>query len=820
MEKILVNWTDDTRDACATRNLRKDKVVKQPQVASNNTLITAAKPKGRAGLLLSKRNHSAQHAKTQKGPLTIYEIIPALEVIAQSEDITTIPIEVAQSLLQVLDLRTRCLAWFKSNTSQDDTETRESNRRHEHVVKILREAVELLQHKMPTNLHNKTTKIPRVVSTSEEKVREVSNLFDSLAVAYDGPSNNVAEDYLEPTGDSPQPSDDSTSGLKLSADEVAQEEYNFARFCFWQDVEAIEEYILLIIARYSLRPDDDHIVSLLMNVAVDLVERMDDELCKTFTHPAKREIDFMNSGGFANPTEVWMVPQLRMRVLLSSRLKEANDYVFGPDVIARASPFASEIQDQVNYDMLFLKQIIAQARKQDLQVYKGVLLDPATNKLGQWVAYSEKNPRYHILEMRPSTSFAVRLNMLMSYMLAEDKHEVLDRLQDKSQSINKSTSSRLEYWESSGHALSRAPELREQITDACRQALERTTNISTGCENNRDLLSILPHLSSLTKSHLAYEHSAVASQAVEVGNVATSMAHVYNAVREEGLLASKWADVEFLLEHGGTEAMFQGLRPTTELRGRFAPRLLHASGIREASFGTTHEGNKQDFFEKRKLGIILGSRPITESLYNRALESFDKPENHVLGSTDTELIVFATAIPKLLDRPAKKVQLEGIHIVNRTDLWKLKDDGPDLTPTELLVMIKYGLEEENKIYQFDHFEFEKACTGLMQELVAAWQEQGFEAHARVLSLETKLDSGGKATTEATLLDAIRQMAYQILEYGKNYHSSTSKELYIRGLQAAADVFEKCWPSTGLWASKAQTHRNRPSTYRRFDLRFF
>lgn len=100
------------------------------------------------------------------------------------------------------------------------------------------------------------------------------------------------------------------------------------------------------------------------------------------------------------------------------------------------------------------------------------------------------------------------------------------------------------------------------------------------------------------------------------------------------------------------------------------------------------------------------------------------------------------------------------------------------------------VEDENQIYQFGHFEFEKVCSVLVQALVVAWQEDGYTGSSRVKSLETKLGSGGRGMTEATVLDTARQIAYQILEFGKSYHQSASKEMYIRGLQAAANVFEK------------------------------
>lgn len=125
-----------------------------------------------------------------------------------------------------------------------------------------------------------------------------------------------------------------------------------------------------------------------------------------------------------------------------------------------------------------------------------------------------------------------------------------------------------------------------------------------------------------------------------------------------------------------------------------------------------------------------------------------------------------------------------------------------------------GLEEENKIYQFDHFEFGRACSGLVQALVAAWKEEGYNGSERVTSLETKLDSGSKAVTEATVLDTARQTAYQILDLGKFYHKPAFRERYIRGLQAAANVFEK-WlavkGSVGVKCSQTLTPPKHVST---------
>lgn len=248
-----------------------------------------------------------------------------------------------------------------------------------------------------------------------------------------------------------------------------------------------------------------------------------------------------------------------MRVEVWDQIKREEAIIFNPSEISGASPFASRAEDQVAYDVMFVQRIITQARDHSDQMYDGFLLDPSTSRIRQLVACYRRNKSLGFLDVRPWTSFAIRLDMLMGYILGAKKLQMPGELQEALRSIKAATSQRVGYWQDTSYALSRVPGLRDQILNASQQAIGRMTAILSNYDNIRNLLSMHPNLCLLAMSHLIYKHLVISSRAVEVGNIAATMAHVYNVLRKEGLLSPEWTDIEFLLSHGGVEAMFQGV---------------------------------------------------------------------------------------------------------------------------------------------------------------------------------------------------------------------------------------------------------------------
>lgn len=260
-EQSLLAWIEETVAARDPHNNKTSKINKQAPNASTDSFITAKNPKSPASIVLAKKNQSVPTARVSVAPLKIYDILPAVELIATSKEVVVIPPHVAQSLRRVADLRIHCLSWFKSNTAADDTETQESNKRHEHAVKVLREVMELLKRKFPTTPsreslgtdheattgHEATTRHEATIR--HEQARHISHAYDSLKITdTDTMSlNALAADQLQSEEPPLRLFVDGRSDLKLSPDEVAQEEYNFARFCFWQDVEAIEDFVVLTV---------------------------------------------------------------------------------------------------------------------------------------------------------------------------------------------------------------------------------------------------------------------------------------------------------------------------------------------------------------------------------------------------------------------------------------------------------------------------------------------------------------------------------------------------------------------------------------------
>lgn len=112
------------------------------------------------------------------------------------------------------------------------------------------------------------------------------------------------------------PLDSSRNGLE--GEEMSQNEYNLARFCFFEDIREIEYFLVLEIISDSLRPLLSSRLAFLTNLGHDLVRKSEEENNRTFGDQAT-ELE----RGFLATVQVKRIsdidqPLLRMRAVLMS----------------------------------------------------------------------------------------------------------------------------------------------------------------------------------------------------------------------------------------------------------------------------------------------------------------------------------------------------------------------------------------------------------------------------------------------------------------------------------------------------------------------
>lgn len=139
--------------------------------ARKRNIRISSKLKGRARTIARREGLSK---------LAIFDVLPPVAALAASPQPPSMPMRIAEKLATVLELRKKCVAWYRSNTPQDDQLTRDANARHQHCVIVLQEAALLLQTEAKVTL--KTRNQDHKTQKSSQDVKNVFNRFHALNI--------------------------------------------------------------------------------------------------------------------------------------------------------------------------------------------------------------------------------------------------------------------------------------------------------------------------------------------------------------------------------------------------------------------------------------------------------------------------------------------------------------------------------------------------------------------------------------------------------------------------------------------------------------
>ncbi|KAK5957705.1 hypothetical protein OHC33_000894 [Knufia fluminis] len=755
------------------------------------------------GKLEAQTETSKHKASATTIELIIYDILPAIKLIASSPKIPSVPLEVQEVLLEILDLRSQCVSWFKANTFEDDDNTQQSNTRHEYVVRVLKAVVSALRHKMTDRVENES----ELKSSSEA---------DHTTSHGDGTIPSASPE--RPSSDRSDHESYTTIKGGLSDEEKQQEEYNFRRFYLINFCEKMEDTVVPEIIRFSRNQDDGRDLGLLITCAIDIVQRADRELSLAYGDDYKRrELKFLEAINFSKLIINWTSPYLRTRTALVVQYFTKGTSLSPEEMADPKSPFSASAAEEMQYVLAFLQRTLNRQRDSST-IASGLVLDAASFRLRRYIAQVRLREQPTVDDLSLANVLAIRLNVLMYYIMGDDDNVMTTLLQRSAQTVRVESSVQKAVWARPGHGLSRKADARDMVLANCQLRNDTTDDILQGYESKRYLLEERPLLCAINAFNLNFERALDARNVIELSGIVALVTHMFNILREENLLSLDWSDLDFVLAHGGTEFLYQNERPTKAKRATFAGRLLFATGIKETDYVTSATSNQRVYNEG---GKVIGRKkmPLSDTLMQRIQASFgDKnAKYHELGSTDAQLIVCTTVLPELFGMPPARVRITDDHqIEGRPQLWKLADRGLKPDAQLLLALIKRGLQNENAAYKFKWFAFEQACCRLIERLVTAWEREGAEGMTIVKTKKTTAGVGPQVEAAPTTLDRARHAAQWAVGLSKRYHEKKSREEYIRLLQIATKVFEEWLPansSVGLEGTRQTSPPKHVSTLR-------
>ena len=276
-EQAVIDWVVQTATACGYN------IDERTGSSDNNTSST---PTSRQPITARARDLSAlstgspkRNSKTGSQVInastSIYEITEPLELVVKSGTLKQLPIEIAENLRSIIAARSRCSAFFRRNTKENDAEGQSSNKRHLYPLQVLRDAVHVLNPIWPSA-------VPLSAKLYEEAEHTDKRAWNNVFAVLD--ETDSRETLLEttsrtiPTTVKPVP-----RRTKEELEEYrrlqAEDQIRLARYHLLEEMEKVEAFLLQEWISYAIGAQSFATAILLSNQAVDMICCLEQETC-------------------------------------------------------------------------------------------------------------------------------------------------------------------------------------------------------------------------------------------------------------------------------------------------------------------------------------------------------------------------------------------------------------------------------------------------------------------------------------------------------------------------------------------------------------
>lgn len=681
-------------------------------------------------------------------PIAIYDILAPVKAIVGNPSITEIPSEIANQLHLAYHLRKKCVSWYKANTSQHVIEVRQRNAKHAFPVAVLEEAISMLKARFPAGFRqsepanrvvdsntpsSRTSDVKNVATATPRSLKEKgkSNMFEGLSIEELEDHATVAQEVTTDTV-TVAPSSQSNSALPGPEGNEADrrlDECILAKYCLYEDLQEIEDAIVLELVRYSLDQANADVLAFLVNTSIELVE----DMCTTFNQSFK---DCTEKGGalfratFEPAGMSWTTldqyGQSRMEFILTillNGLKDTGKLPLPPGFDMQFDPgcdyFGLHPHSQLDVDISFVADLLTSRKpRYDRNIFGSFALDLVTRAIGIFQETASAGMFYFPpMDM----AFAIRLRLLADIILKDVGQDSFYVMSDTLLSTIAKEETRDSYWASTAY---RSKSIEKQWS-----TIQKIVDSRSHAAQGHDLLGS-PALRQLIHSdHIFCNWNTIRTRMtfcetslymIDASFVMRGLAQLWNLLEEEGVLNQAWPDLQYLRKAMGDNFFFKTARPVLKERHTFKSSVLNCIGIKASNFT---KGTNDDLIHRKSDPMYKVALRNTFNSGSVPLYSYlSRPKLRVsaedLFSDDTEMIVTATVVQRLLGKKTLAVELIGDHkIENRVDLWKLQEKGPRLQPMQMLYTVKAGLEHELSLARFDFLAFEQAYTDLIDKLV-------------------------------------------------------------------------------------------------------
>lgn len=737
-EAEVIDWVCKTAKSCGL-NLFKDDLVAVD--TDHNDEKTTPR----------KRNSSDTNngrGRQPKGAVAIFDILEPVEAILKSPDTSQIPVSIVEKLQNVLDLRQKCLAWFRANTSQTDKVTRERNDKHQYPVTILKRALGLLRSKLGDHTtirdENKQTKLQKTAKAGTDQITAAQDDHkqqDDCTVTSDD-VNDVDDDRSRPIAKKTVSAP--LLRIELSYEERIQDEYYLGHFCLYEDLAELEDYMFLEFVSYSLDQRNSNVLPYLVNATVDRALQMEHALLRSFDIKgvdleslSSKFFDRLFGGILTGETVASFItiPLLRTQFriwceLAQQRLDKVYQTVdeqvaagipvltYTPNSIRTEDYFACSEEDQGAIERGFIRELW---RTRPPKSYQPFATDLSTKVIDDLRNLDLSEGKMAWIGL--GFTLAIRLRFLLTRVLRSNCDLPYAALHKSAKASGRADLELLVFHKSN------------QRHEADGATSKYTQDGAINLEPKQHLVlqeAVTGPLAAQLRSNpvlcclnvcVTQMYSATTLVGMmDKSRITRLLAHFWNLFHKLRRVRHSWSDLECLIEMLGEDFFFQGEAPTlalleddTAMRRRF---MYAMGGIMKKTKRSTKDvftNQTEVRFNGRPKKFINSDIPVFWHLDHRN----DHTLTHIeAGSTDLELIITATTIRQILGEKPIEIKLEHNKTTfgDRAALWRLRDLTPDFDNVTLLCLVKKALQHDMRIMNFEHLKFLKGCSQLVNDL--------------------------------------------------------------------------------------------------------
>ncbi|KAK5937513.1 hypothetical protein PMZ80_010133 [Knufia obscura] len=690
----------------------------------------------------------------------IHQILPLIECVANDASIRHIPRDIAWKLRDVIRKRASCAAWYRKRIGLEDEEGQQRLQNHAYPLKVLRDAVDILQDKLPP-LQSTTDKSgsPMAANAFDALHFEDPQLLDDInSLSLDG----AKSPYQSPTKNDATPTPRSFPDFCPTAWRTLRDsDALMMKYCLIQEMKAMEAIVIQQWLSYIAGSCSLVEAALVTNHAVDAIRQREQSRFMAFGNGSTDSADtaYMQASRLFEDTCRTKAgnasdPLLRMQEVIS-KLINGDLNCEEPDarwkaIVHNTDYFTASVDEQASWELKAIQELWCSMLPRVKQ-HQGLLSDVATVHLLRWVI--DRAESLNTAGSIPMClAFGMRMELLISHICCDHAEAAVSEVRQSGNDMEKITTDFLKRQQSQVVLLDNySADARQRSISACDAIF---LGVKAGwfpklpADQSQYLMSYL----GLKDFALRYFYTAQHACATLEGTLCRTLTQIRDMCGQQGITI-KWPDLEFLEKHFEEDDLYGGQRPSKGDQSRYLHRILYSLGRGVDEVEISEDGKFVYIGCQKELAIRPPRNPqlyVTPVCTMSAKRLFNHSPFSGCAPEQAHLFLRAVTVQELLGESAKRVHFHAGEFTfkNMAELRKIARRDDPITDQQLMQLLRHRLSKELGFYGFDLHEFNKECLVLAAKLGHAWRSNNWNTD----NLKQNLQYSAKEQLQSLAVD--------------------------------------------------------------------